>query len=174
VAVSSAAATKLELGHDADVIDMADGGATKVSSGGRFDLRSNGAYQIIAPGRLPLLVVGADAGETLKISAPTPPEAVRDRLSGEVDRKVGDLMVRLNDLQDLVRRKRLEEAEAALGRLRAENPRLGFLDFVEASLLFLRGRREEALALGEKALKALPDYAEGRRFVEQLKGGKTP
>lgn len=124
-----------------------------------------------ADDRIPVLIVPADSGSSrVVLDPPKSDDFLKAATDTEVNAILGGILVEISSIQDLMRQKMLSESRARLTNLMKLHPKLGFLNFLLASQLLLEGDKRQALAVAESALQAFPNYEEGKKFVEALKG----
>jgi len=176
IALSSAglcSAQRVEFTHAADIINLRSREKTTVRAGETAELSENQSYQVVSADRLPVFLVSLSDSEKIQVSAPNLPEYVESDRNKKLNLVTGDVLSRINDIQALIQQKRLDEAQKKIDLLKQDYPGMTYLDFVQASLLFLRGQRGEALRLAEAAAVEFPNYQEGKTFIEQLKKGNA-
>lgn len=124
-------------------------------------------------GRVPVLAIPVQQGHsTIKVNPPLFKDAVGDMAQVEIGKIVSNLMVSLQEVQGLVRKKELDKAMAKIEEIEKLYPRVTFLEFVKASIYLLKGNKSMARQATERGLEAHPDYREGQDFLKMLDGKK--
>jgi hypothetical protein len=130
--------------------------------------------QITSATRIPIILVPIYSGHAdINMDSPQTKDALVNADQKAVSTLLSTLMANIADVQNLIQKKRYSEATSQLDLLRTKYPDVKFLEFIRASILLLQGNRSEAQKTTEDALKFHPDYLEGKRFLEKLKG-KNP
>lgn len=128
---------------------------------------------VTSDGRVPVLLIPVDGrSANVSLDAPKADEALKSLADTQLNQIFGQIMSEIADVQSLMRNKQLPAARVKLQSLMAKHPGLTFLKFNLASLLLLEGERNQALQVAEEASKSLPDYLEGKEFINRLKGVK--
>lgn len=122
-------------------------------------------------GRVPLLLVPVSAGKTeIRINPPTIADATGAQSQREISNLLSNLMIEIVEIQRKVQEKRFQQAYDQLVNLQKMYPKIAYLDFIKASVLYLQGKRSEARTAIESALKVHPNFKEGKEFLKQIGG----
>lgn len=128
--------------------------------------------QVTSPDHIPIVLVPLNRGsDTVELDAPTIKDKLDEVNQDEVNRQLSAALLEVAEIQSLIQKKKLQDAQVRLRALQKTYPKVKFLGFIKASLLLLNGNREEARAVAEDALKAHPDYEDGKLFLQSI-GGK--
>ena len=162
---------ELEVKYDAEVRSMETGSVQNVKAGEKTKIEE-ASVLISAEGFLPLLII-PQLNSTRSVSVNgVSAKPIIDKAVLEIsNKKVSDLLVGVVSLQRLIEDKKVRDASSQVVQLKQKYEGITFLDFLHASILLLEGRKNEALIMAENALKKMPDYEEGKIFVERLKSG---
>lgn len=167
-----ALAVQLSSPQKATVKFIESGLTVQLEPGQSLDVDLDGPAEVHSGGRLPMILLPVQRSNSrIELASPALAEIVEGLKQQEVSQLLSLLLSEIADIQDLIRRKRVNEAHEKVKSLETRYPQVGFLKFLRASTLLLKGQQEEARRLAEEALKAHPDYEEGRQFVQKL-GGK--
>jgi len=109
--------------------------------------------------------------KNVELNALSYEEAGVERVNVFSDQALSEVVLSLNQINAMIQNRSLDEATRVLDQLQARFPRIAFLDFSRASLLYLRGQNVEALNALERALKVHPQYAPGLELRRELKRG---
>lgn len=124
-------------------------------------------------GRVPMILVPVNAGKSeLRLNPPTIADATGAQSQREMSNILSNLLIEINEVQRKVQEKRWQQAYDQLVNLQKKYPKIAYLDFIKASILYLQGKRSEARTAIESALKAHPNFQEGKDFLKQI-GGKS-
>ena len=116
-----------------------------------------------------MIVIPACQAQQVTIDPPVLKQVVSKDSSETIDRALAEAIEKISVIQQLVRDRQINAAEAALQAMRTEHPKLKFLNFIEASIAVLKGNRSEAIRLSEEGLKIHPQYQEGILLLETLR-----
>jgi tetratricopeptide (TPR) repeat protein len=142
----------------------------KLGKNSKLKLDSTEPHLIELDDRLPVVLVPYGNSSAIELDPPAVDTAFKKRAQEEGSAMLSALMNDVNRIQRMIHRKRFEEANESLERLKERYPNVRFLDFISGSILAMRGDRQGAIEATERALEAHPDYEEGRSFLKQLKG----
>ncbi len=123
-------------------------------------------------GRIPVLIIPIAAkANSVTIDAPQSTQVVQSLAEVEVNQLLAEVMAEVSSIQNSMRKKQLSDSRSKLSSLMSRYPKVTFLKFLLASQQLLEGERQQALRTAEEAHKALPNYAEGKAFIQSLKEG---
>ncbi len=127
-------------------------------------------YELQIEGRIPVLFIpyGSANDSKVVVDAPKVSDLISQANQKEVDDVLSQVMGRLNFIQSLIQKRKLDDALSNLTLLQSIYPHLHFLEFTKASIYLLQGNRELALRTALSALKYLPENEEGKAFVKAL------
>lgn len=169
---------QLELEHDAAIGPQLSALDSK-KKGAIVELKDKPLY-IVAPNREPLLVVPVVA-ESGKIAISlaknsSPSDGAADKcapqaeLKEKTNERVAKAMAKLLNAQSAMADNKLDAANILIEETLQENPDLSYAHFLRASLLVLRGNKDEAVAALERALSDFPKDQNGLALYQDLTG----
>jgi hypothetical protein len=163
------AKVKVRVSEAATAVFVESGEHVPIEAYKEHVLNLSEPVQIVSSTRIPVLLVPVyHKNVELVIDSPPVKSLINQVNQTEVNVLLSSLMANVADIQNLIQKRRLNEAMERLQILRAKHPDVKYLDFIRASILLLKGNREEALKTATEALRFMPDYEEGKRFVRSL------
>lgn len=136
-----------------------------------ISLELSAPLQISSETRVPVFLIPVySSNSEITVNSPLIKNAVGSANQNEVSNLLSTLMTEIDDIQNLIKQNKLNEALGRVQALRTQYPQVKFLEFVRASILLLQGNRAEATQAATEGAKAHPNYQGGKRFLEKLKG----
>jgi len=132
----------------------------------------NAPLWIAMDGAVPMILWPVSSNvKNVELNALSYEEAGVERVNVFSDQALSEVVLSLNQINAMIQNRSLDEAKRVLDELQSRFPRIAFLDFSRASLLYLRGQNVEALTALERALKVHPQYGPGLELRRELKRG---
>ncbi len=141
-----------------------------VAAGQTFAWDGKEPVAIFQKEMLPVVVVPGDFKGDVNVKAMKIKDVYEARIQELADSAMSDLLTGVTEIQKLSRKRHFKIAHDRYRQLKAQYPHVKFLDFIGASLSMLTGDRAGARVLATQALKAHPEYADGKAFVQSLEG----
>lgn len=123
-----------------------------------------------AKGRVPVLVVPTNSvkgAETPRIRMPEVASWPPALVDAEIERRVVSAIEDIQAFQTALMRKDVKEAESILSRMESTHP-MDYLNFLRASLNFVKGDVTGAKFHVERALQRYPANVQGQRLLKAL------
>ena len=117
---------------------------------------------------IPVILVPVSNASEISVQSPKKKEVVQKLQEQEIGQLMSQIMSHLFDIQSQIKKRQFDQALHQLTLLEGQYPSLKILEFTRASIILLQGNREEAKHIAEEALREVPNYDEGKRFVESL------
>lgn len=145
--------------------------ASEVRAGEKTAVES-AAILLSSENFLPIILLPKNSdSDIIKISGLPVDLVIEKAVQKRANQRLSDLLMKVVELQKLIEVRQSDEASTRVLQLKQEYPGIPLLDFLHASILVLQGRHSEALPFAEKASSQMPEYEEGKIFIEKLKSG---
>lgn len=163
---------ELEIATDSTVHNLDNGTKTPVEANKKLSVVEKHPLWVTSPGRIPFLIVPLSAqGSVVKVDSPRAEQVFKEEKELRIDKALSEVTLYLSEINRLMANRELALASQKLLELKAQYPELRFLNFIEASIAFLSGERDKALAMVNLALSAHPGYQPGLELKKKIEGG---
>lgn len=165
----------IESKTDARLSDLTSGANVVVKAGAPTDVEDDAPAFLQSPGRIPILIVPLKSQRSVvRIESPLVGQVLNEERDLKVDEALSEVTLYLTEIHRAMGVRDLVRAKQKLLEVKGKHPNVRFFDFIEASLAFLAGERDQALSLVNSGLAAHPDYTPGLDLKKQLMQGKNP
>lgn len=160
---------KLMTPESGEIIDLSSQAKTSIKASEPLNLELNEPKFVQVEGRIPVLLVPVKDGiSELKIDPPSIKDATSHMMQGDLSVGVAEIVQGIEEVRSEIRNKNYDRAMTRLQSIQGKYPKVAFLEFVKASILFLQGRKSEARTAASIGLKSHPDFEEGQKFLKSL------
>jgi hypothetical protein len=157
------------------VVQIAGKPATDIKAGESIPLTE---YPVLveSPGYMSVLLVSPKNSSENEVSLTLRSQETFGGKSFDhkVNHTVGEVVSSVNEIQILIGRQKVDQAFEKLNLLQQKYPEFTWLNFLRASCLLIKGKKGEAKAALEIALRDFPNDTEGKRFDQLLNGKPNP
>lgn len=170
--VHANAEVSVKLERDAVIEGVQTRKKFSARSGRSFEWDGTEPLLVSQEENVPLILVPFDFKGDLNVKAIPLREFMSRRIQRTVEETLSDLLGKVVEIQKLSRAGDYTLAYDRYAQLKTRYPDVAFLDFIGASLRLLKGDKVGAMTLAQRASELHPDYAEGKRFINELSAKK--
>jgi len=152
-----------------EVVDLASQTKVQMKASEAISVSLTEPKIVQLDGRIPMMIVPIKDGiSEIRIDPPTIKDATAHLTQTELSNNVAEIVQGIEEVRAELRAKSYDRAMNRLQQIQAKYPKVAFLEFIKASILFLQGRKSEARSAASIGLQAHPDFEDGQKFLKSL------
>lgn len=165
----------IESKSDARASDLTNNSDIALKAGVATEVADDSPLLLRSAGRVPVLIVPLKAQKSVvRIDSPVVGQVLTEERDLKIDEALSEVTLYLSEIHRAMGVRDLTRARQKLNEVKAKHPNVQFFNFIEASLAFLAGDRDQALSLVNAGLASHPDYSPGVELRKQLLQGSRP